>query len=351
MATKKTNATTGKKATNKATETKKATHKAATVTNTTTTKEEEAMKTKKTATTKKATNNTESKKATNRGRVTNNKTQQAAARQKAKEQEQAQKAKEQEQKQREQLKEQATQTKAAAKETAKEIRATFQGAKAEVKEAHTPLYYFTLLNKMAQGKKEVQNVNASQLAKAYDLTATATQTAYNREGFSYDVVKTNSRGQICRLIGYTPAEGDEHRTNPAGAHVVTTQRYNAVEVMELYSGPYLLIPVTINENGILSAVESYLQAYAAAVPDLLAFGKRYDQMKQQRQAEKEAAKRAKEIHEALKAAKEKAEAAAKEAEEAQRAAEEDTHRTNVAAMTTPAPARRSFFARLRAAMF
>ena len=87
------------------------------------------------------------------------------------------------------------------------------------------------------------------------------------------------------------------------------------------------------------------QAYAAAVPDLLAFGKRYDQMKQQRQAEKEAAKRAKEIREALKAAKEKAEAAAKEAEEAQRAAEEDTHRANVAALTTP---KRSIFSRIAA---
>ena len=279
---------------------------------------------------------TENKKNANK-RVTNNKTQQAAARQKAKEQEAAQKAKEAEKA-----------TAAALKEQAAEIRATFGAARQEVKAAHTPLYYFHLLNRMAEGKEKIVNVSAPALAKAYEMTESATPTAYGRKGFSFDVVKVDSRGRICKLVAYTPATGDETEKSVTGATVVTTKRYQGAELLTLYTGDYLMIPVPVNESGLLSAVESYLQAYAAAYPDLIAVSKRISYARQQRAAQEAEKAKRDEIQKAVRAAMETANAALKAAEEAERQTDADRQRATVAAFTAPD---RKWWQRAAAAIF
>ena len=339
---KKTTTATTKEAKTTTKRTRKA--NTATVSNPTTNKEDKDMKKTTTTTQGNKTQkgnkkNTPKNTTTNKGKVTNNKTQTAAERQKAAQEEEYNK-----------LKEQAQTTKTTAKETRKEIHETFTAAKGEVKEIKSFLYYCHALNRMATGKDTVKNVNPANLFKAYQMTSTATPTANNYEGFSYDVVKVDKSGHVCRLVSYNPENGDETTTAPNGATLVTTKRYQAVEMYEHYTGTYLMVPVTINENGVLSAVESYLQMYAAAVPDLLAFGKRYEQAKQKRDAEKAAAKREKEIRQALKEAKERAEKATQEAEEAQKKAEEDTHRANMIALAAPTP-KKSFWQRISAAMF
>lgn len=150
------------------------------------------------------------------------------------------------------------------KETAREERktdaATWTAARKEVKEARTPLYYMHNLNRLATGKSDSRpdGLNMTALMHCYNQLQELTETANRRDGFSYDAVKVDSRGRICKIV---PAPSDIEIISYAGVIVVNTKTAQAVDMIETYAGYYCLIPVKVDEIGILTAAQSVVIYY------------------------------------------------------------------------------------------
>ena len=295
------------------------------------------MKTTATATTgnkkntkKAASAATEKKNSrTNVGRVQNHKTQQAEARRKAAAAEAEELKRQREQLEREQQIAQAAEEKKAAKETAATIRGKFKGAREEVKQTFaTPLGCFHALNKLAKsGKVEGSDVmKLTDLLWTYELLSDLTPTANARKGYSYDVVKVNTAGQVCKLVKYTATPEDERESNPAGAILITTRNDTRVELCQLDAGSYLMIPVKITPAGMLDAAKSYVETYTDAFNDL-----RSETVKKVN-----AARDARKAENAAKKAAAAALAALKKAEQAQKEAAADIQQAEQAAAEQPA---------------
>lgn len=113
-------------------------------------------------------------------------------------------------------------------------------AKTDVKNAkQNPLFILHLLNKIARGAKE------SDVAKSEALRELQKRCGCGAKGFTFQDLKVNGSGQICRLRKYT------------GAYT-----YNAVS--RNYLGAWEWIPVPVTAAGIISALQS-VAAYRDAV--------------------------------------------------------------------------------------
>ena len=150
------------------------------------------------------------------------------------------------------------------KETAREERKTdaakWTAARKEVKEARTPLYYMHNLNRLATGKSDSRpdGLNMSALLHCYNQLQELTATADYRDGFSYNAVKVDSRGRICKMV---PAPSDIEIISYKGAIIANTKTAQAVDMVETYAGFYCLIPVKVDEIGILTAAQSVVMYY------------------------------------------------------------------------------------------
>ena len=113
-------------------------------------------------------------------------------------------------------------------------------AKTDVKNAkQNPLFILHLLNKIAKGAKE------SDVAKSEALKELQKRCGCGAKGFTFQELKVNGSGQICRLRKY------------AGA-------YTRNAVSRNYLGAFEWVPVPCTEAGIISALQS-VAAYRDAV--------------------------------------------------------------------------------------
>lgn len=150
------------------------------------------------------------------------------------------------------------------KETAREERktdaATWTAARKEVKEARTPLYYMHNLNRLATGKSDSRpdGLNMTALFHCYNQLQELTETANHRDGFSYNAVKVDSRGRICKMV---TAPADIEIISHSGTIRVNTRTAQDIDMIDTYAGYYCLIPVKVDEIGILTAAQSVVMYY------------------------------------------------------------------------------------------
>ena len=145
-------------------------------------------------------------------------------------------------------------------EQLKDHRQQYTAARKEVKDGQTPIYYMHYLNKLATGKIEGRTA-APALAWCYEDINDTTPTTNNYKGFSYDVVKTDSRGRICKML---PAPADlEIIYYQFGIVRVNTRAASDIDMIDTYQGYFVLVPVKINEDGILQAAQSYTAFHKA----------------------------------------------------------------------------------------
>lgn len=254
---------------------------------------------------------------TNAGRVENHIT-------KAKEERRGMIAQEEKdlQKQREKLQKDEERAAAAAEKAEaaaakKEVKDRFTGAKLQTKIVlKTPCHCFHWLNNQATaGNYSGTEVKTTDLLWTYEKLNSLTPTANDWKGYSYNNVKVNYKGEVCKMMKYTPDNRDERQTVKFGkymeAEVITTEQYQNVEIREYFAGEYILIPVNVTYTSILDATKSYVEMYTETEQNMKGVNlKKVMATKDETKAER-ARKRA---EKALKAAEEAA-AAAKEEEE------------------------------------
>jgi len=223
----------------------------------------------------------------------------------------------------EQKKAEAEAEQAAAEAEKKAVKAGFQEAKREVKNAtNSALFVFHHLNRFGKsGKCTEAGVNMVALKWCYEAITAAdaaeekrTGTAAGRKGFSFDVVKTNSRQQICKMVEYKAATGDEESRRPDGAKLMITRRFpDGVEYIDTFAGRFLLIPVKVDFIGILDAVKSYVDYYTTVQNDLRSYVTKSIRPEMEAAAAKAAAEKAEK--KAKRAEKKAAKAAAQQQQE------------------------------------
>lgn len=119
-------------------------------------------------------------------------------------------------------------------------------AKSEVCNANkSPLYILHRLNKLADGKIKIEGIKADALKQLQDIVKRET----DAKGFTFACLPQNYSKQICRLSKYNGK--------------VTTN-----ETIETYLGRYELKPVSLTENGLITAIKSYIEYRLLVVKDL-----------------------------------------------------------------------------------
>lgn len=227
----------------------------------------------------------------------------------------------------------------AMKEDAKKSRREHsQHYSAAIKDARnqSPLYYMHLLNRRATGKAEAGT--AADLLWCYEDLQNMTPTAANYKGFSYDAVKVDSRGRICKMV--TAPADIEITYYQYGIVRVNTRTASDVDMIDTYQGYMLLIPVQVSEAGILQAAKTVTAMYKDTYQD----ARNIYRTKTTRHAMKEAAE--KRQHNAMKAAAEKTE------REQMKTAARTARETAEAAPTVELqPVRRSWWRNIAASLF
>ena len=238
-------------------------------------------------------------------------------------------------------------TRAADREELKNHRANYSRAKKELK-TQSPLYYMHNLNKIAQGKAENTTAESTQaLQWCYNDINELTQTADNYEGFSYNCVRVDSRGRICKMV--KASDDVEIIYYSYGVIRVYCRQGADLDMITTYAGNYVLIPVNVNEDGILTAAQTVTALYKEIFQDCrnIYREKTTRQAMRERQQKRRAA--------AMKAAAEKAEreqmkTAARTAREAAEAAPA-VEPAEAAPAVELQPARRSWWKNLAASLF
>ena len=238
------------------------------------------------------------------------------------------------------------------KETAREERktdaATWTAARKEVKEARTPLYYMHNLNRLATGKSDSRpdGLNMTALMHCYNQLQELTETANHRDGFSFNAVKVDSRGRICKMV---TAPADIDIISYSGTIRVNTRTAQDIDMIDTYAGYYCLIPVKVDEIGILTAAQSVVMYYNDVARDSR---NRY-RTTTTRQEMKEATTRRHRNTMKLKAEKMEREAMKEAARTAREAAEADTTPAAVVELqpTQTATPRRRWWHNIAASLF
>ena len=242
------------------------------------------------------------------------------------------------------------------KETARDERktdaATWTAARKEVKEARTSLYYMHNLNRLATGKSDSRpdGLNMTALLHCYNQLKELTETANRRDGFSYNAVKVDSRGRICKMV---TAPADIEIISYSGTIRVNTRTAQDIDMIDTYAGYYCLIPVKVDEIGILTAAQSVVMYYNDVARDSR---NRY-RTTTTRQAMREAAEKRHRNAMKLQAEKMEREAMKTAAREAREAAEADTTTAEVVDLqpqeqpTQTATPRRRWWRNIAASLF
>lgn len=213
----------------------------------------------------------------------------------------------------------------------KDHNAHYSGAQKEVRGEKTPVYIFHSLNKMADGKKEAAGLNFNNLRWCYDDLENGTPTHHNYKGFSFDAVKVDSRGRVCKMV--RPTGQEEISFYKYGIIRVDGPKGVDIDIIDTYQGYFLLIPVAVTEAGILTAAKTVTGAYKDIYNDVRNIYK----TRTTRQAETERQEKSRRA--AMKAAGEKAdrEKMKKEARETRERAEKSN--TNIISIFTGAARR------------
>ena len=271
---KKATADKAQKATVKATENKKATRKAATVKNNN--KNEKTMK---------KNNKADEQKAARRQMIANEEKNYQEQREAI--------LKENEVKAAAVTRDQVKSDKESAKEQQKNVNGQYKAAQKSVKDLESrPMWCFHWLNRTATHGAECKDVDFSgaELLAVYNHQGEMTPTANSYEGFSYDSVKVDQFGRICKVTPYKAGQGDEQTTAANGAMMMMTKKHpEGVEIIDTFVGRYILEPVTINRNNILEAARTKANLYTAVTADLMTWSGKAIRAREEREAANRAA--------------------------------------------------------------
>lgn len=238
-------------------------------------------------------------------------------------------------------------TRAADREEMKSHRDQYSRAKKELK-TQSVLYYFHRLNRIARGQADNTTAASIQaLQWCYNDINELTQTANNYDGFSFDCVRVDSRGRICKMV--KAADDVEIIYYNYGVIRVYCRQGVDLDMVTTYAGNYVLIPVNVNEDGILTAAQTVTALYKEIFQDC----RNIYREKTTRQAIRD--KQQKRRAAAMKAAAEKAEreqmkTAARTAREASEAAPA-VEPAEAAPAVELQPARRSWWRNIAASIF
>lgn len=122
-------------------------------------------------------------------------------------------------------------------------------AKKNVKNlVNSPLFWLHAYNKACKKQTAIEGINVDELTKMFAAANKVT----NNKGFTFDVLPQNSKGEICKLVAFTP------------------KSYKGGEIIVNFVGTFEMQPISTKsfKTSLIDAISSYLEYRITAANDL-----------------------------------------------------------------------------------